>query len=94
MGTFTVFLLVGFTVVLLGIVVVHRLRVERYGSGEHWITLYSYRGRALSTNSSTSLRKVCRWRNRALRSRRIGSVELVYANGQRELLFKVHRKER
>jgi hypothetical protein len=93
MGIITVFVLIGLAVMLVGVVVQAVLK-ERYGRGEHRITLYSYRGRALSTNSSTSLRKVHRWRNRALKSRRSGSVELVYANGQRELLFKLYQAER
>jgi hypothetical protein len=93
MGTVTMVLLVGLAVVLFG-VVVQRLRTERYGRGEHRITLYSHKGRALSTNRSTSLRRVRSLRNRALSSRRIGSVELLYANGQRELPFKLHQAER
>lgn len=93
MGTVTMVLLIGLAVVLVGVVVVHRLRTERYGRGEHRITLYSHKGRALRISSSTSLRRVRRWRNRALRSRRIGSVELVYANGQREMMFKLHKAE-
>ena len=92
MGTVTVLLLVGLALVLIG-VVVHLVLKERYGRGEHRLILYSHTGRALGTSSSTNPGRLHRWRNRALRSRRIGSVELVYANGQRELTFKLHKAE-
>jgi hypothetical protein len=64
---------------------------ERYGRGEHHLTLYSHKGHALTTTTSTNPRRLHRQRNRALRSRRVGSIEIVYANGQRELTFKLEQ---
>jgi hypothetical protein len=93
MGTVTVLLLICLTLVLLGAVMWRLLCTARYGRGEHRLILYSHKGHALTTSSSTSPRRLHRRRNRALRSRRIGSVELDYANGQRELTFKLHQAE-
>jgi hypothetical protein len=92
MGTVTVLLLVCLAVVLIGVVVYVVLK-ERYGRGEHRLILYSHKGRELATSSSTNPGSLHRRRNRALRSRRIGSVEIVYANGQREVTFKLHKAE-
>jgi hypothetical protein len=88
MGTLAGVLMLGLVFLLVGAVVrlVHK---ERYGRGEHHLTLYSHKGHALTTTTSTNPRRLHRQRNRALRSRRIGSIELVYANGQRELTFKL-----
>ena len=89
MGTLAVLVMACLAVLLVGAVVVHLVHKERYGRGEHHLTLYSHKGHALTTTSSTNPHKLHRQRNRALRSRRIGSSELVYANGQRELTFKL-----
>ena len=89
MGTLAILVMACLAVLLVGAVVVHLVLRERYGHGEHQLTLYSHKGYALTTVSSTNPRKLHRRRNRALRSRRIGSIELVYANGQRELTFKL-----
>ncbi len=62
---------------------------RRYGHGEHRIILYSHRGKPLTSYVSLSPGRLHRRRNRALRSRRVGSIELVYANGRRELTFKL-----
>jgi len=70
-------------------VVLRLVLKERYGHGEHRLTLYSHKGHALTCIRSTNPRKLHRRRNRALRSRRVGSIELVYANGRRELTFKI-----
>jgi hypothetical protein len=94
MGTITVLLLMCLILVLLGAVMRHLLYAARYGRGEHRLILYSHKGHALTTSSSTSPRRLHRRRNRALRSRRIGSVEIDYANGQRELTFKLYKAER
>jgi hypothetical protein len=89
MGTLAVMLVICLALLLVGAVVVHLVCKERYGHGEHRLTLYSHKGNALTTTSSTNPRRLHRQRNRALRSRRVGSIELVYANGQRELTFKL-----
>lgn len=89
MGTLVVMLVGCLALVLVGAVVVRLVLRERYGHGEHQLTLYSHKGHALTTTTSTNPRKLHRRRNRALRSRRVGSIELVYANGQRELTFKL-----
>ena len=88
MGTLAV-MLVGCVALLLVGVVVRLVCKERYGRGEHQLTLYSHKGHALTTMSSTNPRKLHRRRNRALRNRRVGGIELVYANGRRELTFKL-----
>ena len=89
MGMLAGVLMLGLVFLLVGAVVMRLVLRERYGHGEHHLTLYSHKGHALTTMSSTNPRKLHRRRNRALRSRRIGSIELVYANGQRELTFKL-----
>ena len=93
MGTLTVMLVGCVALLMVGVVVVHLVCKERYGHGEHQLTLYSHKGHALVTMSSTNPRKLHRRRNRALLSRRVGSIELVYANGQRELTFKLQQTE-
>jgi len=89
MGTLAVMLVGCVALLVVGAVVVQLVRKECYGHGEHRLTLYSHKGHALTTTSSTNPRRLHRQRNRALRSRRVGSIELVYANGQRELTFKL-----
>ena len=89
MGTLAVMLVLCLAFLLVGAVVVRLVLRERYGHGEHHLTLYSHKGYALATVSSTNPRKLHRRRNRALRSRRVGGIELVYANGRRELTFKI-----
>jgi hypothetical protein len=91
MATMVVVLMIGLAFLLVGVVVVHLVLKERYGHGEHQLTLYSHKGHALTRIRSTNPRKLHRRRNRALRSRRVGSVELVYANGRRELTFKLEQ---
>lgn len=89
MGTLAALVMGCVALVLVGAVVVHLVCKERYGHGEHHLTLYSHKGHALTCIRSTNPRRLHRRRNRALRSRRVGSIELVYANGQRELTFKL-----
>ena len=91
MGTLAVMLVGCVALLVIGAVVVRLVLKERYGHGEHQLTLYSHKGHALATMSSTNPRKLHRRRNRALRNRRVGSIELVYANGQRELTFKLEQ---
>ena len=91
MGMLAVLVMACVAVLLVGAVVVRLVLRERYGHGEHLLTLYSHKGHALTTMSSTNPRTLHRQRNRALRSRRIGSIEIVYANGQRELTFKLEQ---
>jgi hypothetical protein len=86
MGTVTVLLLVCLALVFLDAVMWHQFCTARYGRGEHRLILYSYRGRALGISNSTSPRRLHRRRNRALRSRRIGGVEIFYANEHDQLL--------
>ena len=89
MGTITVLLLVCLALLLVGAVVVHQCCKARYGRGEHRIILYSHSGKPLTSYVSHSPGRLHRRRNRALRNRRVGSIELVYANGRRELIFKL-----
>ena len=89
MGTLAIMLVGGVALLVVGAVVMRLVRSRRYGHGEHQLTPYSHKGHALVTMSSTNPRKLHRRRNRALRSRRVGSIELVYANGRRELTFKL-----
>jgi len=91
MGTLAILVMACVAVLLVGAVVVHLVHKERYGHGAHHLTLYSHKGHALTTTTSTNPRTLHRQRNRALRSRRVGSIELVYANGQRELTFKLEQ---
>ena len=93
MGTLVVLVMACVAVLLVGAVVVHLVHKERYGHGEHRLTLYSHKGHALTTTTSTNPRRLHIQRNRALRNRRIGSIELVYANGRRELTFKLQQTE-
>ena len=89
MGTLAIMLVGGVALLVVGAVVVHLVLKERYGRGEHRLTLYSHKGHALVCIRSTNPHKLHRRRNRALRNRRVGGIELVYANGRRELTFKL-----
>ena len=77
MGTLAVMLVLGLTCLLVGAVVMRLVCKERYGHGEHRLTLYSHKGHVLTTTGSTNPRKLHRRRNRALRHRRVGGIELV-----------------
>lgn len=71
------------------LLVAYQSNGRRYGRGEHRIILYSHRGKPLTSYVSLSPGRLHRRRNRALRSRRIGGIEIIYANGRRELTFKL-----